>query len=158
MTAESLFSIAGYLVLPGWLILIFAPRWKHGAALISGVIIPVLLAFLYGWLVAANFSGTDGGYETLAGVRALFTNDYLLLAGWVHYLAFDLFVGSWIVRDAARLSISHFVVVPCLLLTFFFRTGRTAVVFVSPCRLESNVDTGRCLDGSFAHCIGVIGS
>lgn len=45
---------------------------------------------------------------------------WLLLAGWVHYLAFDLFIGSWEVRDAQRHGLSHLLVVPCLALTFLF--------------------------------------
>ena len=45
---------------------------------------------------------------------------WLLLAGWIHYLAFDLFVGSWEVRDAQERGIPHLAVVPCLLLTFMF--------------------------------------
>jgi hypothetical protein len=47
-------------------------------------------------------------------------NSWLLLAGWIHYLAFDLFLGAWQARQAQRLGISHFLVVPCLLLTFLF--------------------------------------
>jgi hypothetical protein len=48
----------------------------------------------------------------------LFRNEYLLLAGWIHYLAFDLFIGSWQVRDAERNGVPHLAVVPCLVLTF----------------------------------------
>ena len=44
--------------------------------------------------------------------------DGLLLAGWVHYLAFDLFVGSWEVEDARARGVSHWLVLPCLLCTF----------------------------------------
>jgi hypothetical protein len=44
----------------------------------------------------------------------------MLLAGWTHYLAFDLIVGSWEVRDARERGISHWLVVPCLALTFMF--------------------------------------
>jgi hypothetical protein len=50
----------------------------------------------------------------------LFQNKWLLLAGWIHYLAFDLFIGSWQVRDAAKQGISHWLVIPCLALTFMF--------------------------------------
>lgn len=53
-------------------------------------------------------------------MRRLFEDPYLLLAGWVHYLAFDLFIGSWEVRDAQRLRLPRLLVVPCLLLTFLF--------------------------------------
>ena len=44
----------------------------------------------------------------------------MLLAGWIHYLAFDLLIGSWEVRDARELGIPHLFVVPCLFLTFMF--------------------------------------
>jgi hypothetical protein len=118
LTAESLFSIAGTIVLPGWFLLIIFPRWKYSANVIAAVIIPLLLAFLYGWLIIAHMGGSDGGFGSLAEVRLLFSNDFLLLAGWVHYLAFDLFIGSWEVRDSQRHGIHHLVVIICLLLTF----------------------------------------
>lgn len=118
MAAESLFSVAGTVVLPGWFLLIFFPRWKYSAPIIAGVVIPVSLALLYAWLIVAHMGATDGGFGTLAEVRALFSNDFLLLAGWVHYLAFDLFIGSWQVRDAQRNDIHHLAVVPCLIMTF----------------------------------------
>ena len=44
----------------------------------------------------------------------------VLLAGWVHYLAFDLLVGAWIVRTARAEGIPHWAVMPCLILTFLF--------------------------------------
>ena len=50
----------------------------------------------------------------------LFQNQMMLLAGWVHYLAFDLFIGSWEVRDAQKIGIKHYSIVPCLVLTFIF--------------------------------------
>jgi hypothetical protein len=53
-------------------------------------------------------------------VTALFTNAWLLLAGWLHYLAFDLLIGTWEVRDAQERGIPHALVVPCLFLTFMF--------------------------------------
>ena len=53
-------------------------------------------------------------------MQKLFADPWLLLAGWVHYLVFDLFLGAWEVRDAQRLRIPHLLVVPCLVLTFLF--------------------------------------
>jgi hypothetical protein len=50
----------------------------------------------------------------------LFENRWALLAGWTHYLAFDLFVGTWEVRDARASGIPHLLVLPCLGLTFLF--------------------------------------
>ena len=106
------------LVLPGWLLLIFAPRWKWSARIIAGAVIPLLLALVYLYLIVTHFRGSEGGFGSLMEVSKLFQNPYNLLAGWVHYLAFDLFIGSWEVRDAQRVGVRHLLVVPCLALTF----------------------------------------
>ena len=120
MTADQVFSIANLVALAGWLILIFA-GWKRWAAgLVTGAILPLLLAIVYGALIATHWSGHQGGFGSLPAVALLFANPWLLLAGWIHYLAFDLFIGSWQVRDAAKRGISHWLVVPCLALTFMF--------------------------------------
>jgi hypothetical protein len=74
-----------------------------------------------------------GGFGSAAEVAILFSNPYLLTAGWVHYLAFDLFVGSWEVRDGKQQGINHFLVVPCLLLTFLL--GPTGLVLYLIIRL-----------------------
>ncbi len=53
-------------------------------------------------------------------VSQLFENPVVLLAGWIHYLAFDLWVGCWELTNAQKLGINHFLVIPCLFLTFMF--------------------------------------
>jgi hypothetical protein len=120
MSADSLFSFASILVLPGWLLLVLLPRWQYSATLVGAVVIPALLGLLYAWLIVSHIGSTDGGFGSLAEVRALFSNEFLLLAGWIHYLAFDLFIGSWEVRDAQRYGVHHLAVIPCLALTFLF--------------------------------------
>ena len=117
-SAELLFSIAGTIVAPGWALLVFRPSWRWSTGVIPGIIVPVILGTLYTGLILTNFFGAEGGFGSLADVARLFENRYLLLAGWVHYLTFDLFIGAWEVRDARRLRINHLLVVPCLLLTF----------------------------------------
>lgn len=118
MSPETLFSICGWLAVAGWLLLVFAPRWKWSARIIAALIIPLLLGLVYLYLIATHFGESGGGFGSLAQVSKLFQNPYNLLAGWVHYLAFDLFIGSWEVRDAERLKINHLLVIPCLILTF----------------------------------------
>jgi Domain of unknown function (DUF4281) len=118
MNAESLFRICNLVALIGWVILAVFPRRRWSAPLVTSILIPALLSSVYLVLIAARFGKGEGDFQSLAGVSALFADPYVLLAGWVHYLAFDLFVGSFEVRDAQRLGISHFVVLPCLFFTF----------------------------------------
>jgi hypothetical protein len=120
MTAEQVFSIANRLAILGWIVLIFAGRRRWVASLITGVFLPLLLAVTYCILLATHWGEGSGGFGTLAGVAALFANPWILLAGWIHYLAFDMFIGSWEVRDAQHRGISHLLVIPCLILTFIF--------------------------------------
>jgi hypothetical protein len=117
MTAEQLFSALNMAAVTAWLPLVFLPRARWASAVVP-VVVPTLLAVIYVLLLAATLGRTDGGFSSLAGVRALFENDWALLAGWAHYLAFDLFVGGWEVRDARQRGIRHLLVVPALVLTF----------------------------------------
>jgi hypothetical protein len=119
MTAGQLFSFCNFIVLPGWLLLVIAPRWRWTQR-IAALALPLALGVLYLTLVILYFHKSGGGFGSLPQVSKLFENPYMLLAGWIHYLAFDLFTGSWQVRDSERLRIAHAFVVPCLLLTFLF--------------------------------------
>lgn len=123
--ADSLFVIANLLVLPGWILLILAPRWRWSATLVAPVIVPSLLGITYVALLATNWPAA-GGVSRLDEVMLLFGSKNLVLAGWLHYLAFDLFIGSWQVRDAARIGLNHLAVVPCLLLTLLL--GPTGLI------------------------------
>jgi len=114
-----IFSIAGDLVLPVWLLLIIAPRWRWTQRLATFVV-PLLLATIYAALLVHGGRVEGGGFGSLAQVARLFTSQELLLAGWIHYLAFDLFTGAWETRDALRLGLSRWLVGPCVVLTFLF--------------------------------------
>jgi hypothetical protein len=117
MTAEQLFSILNLMTIAAWLLLLFLPRVRWTATVVP-VVMPLLLAVIYVVLVAATIGRSEGGFSSLADVRTLFDNPWSLLAGWVHYLAFDLFIGGWEVRDAQRLGIPHLLIAPALVLTF----------------------------------------
>ena len=119
MHPETLFSAAGKIAMVGWALLVFAPRWRWSQRMASAIV-PLTLAIVYLVLIGLYFVKSPGGFGTLAQVNQLFQNPWLLLAGWIHYLAFDLFLGAWQVRQAERLGISRFLVIPCLLLTFLF--------------------------------------
>jgi hypothetical protein len=117
MTAERLFSILNLIAMAAWLPLLFLPR-KRWATTVVPVVMPLLLAVVYVVLAAAMLPHSEGGFSSLAGVRTLFDNPWALLAGWTHYLAFDLFIGGWELRDAQQHGVPHLLVVPALVLTF----------------------------------------
>ena len=121
ITPDFLFSLANALALPGWALLVLAPRWRGTQALVLSGVWPLGLAVLYAAFIATHYLGAHGGaggFGSLAQVAALFQDPWALLAGWVHYLCFDLFVGAWQVRDAQRRGVPHAALVPALVLTF----------------------------------------
>jgi len=117
---DALFQIANPVALLGWLALALSPLAPRLTQMVAGLAIPLALAVLYAALILAHWSTAPGGFGSLSQVMALFTSPPVALAGWVHYLAFDMLVGAWIARTAARESISHLLVLPCLALTFLF--------------------------------------
>ena len=120
MTPETLFSIVNPIALVGWILLITLPRQRWVAHVVTAWAIPGLLAIAYVVVIATHILGSPGGFSTLPAVAALFGNPWLLVGGWIHYLAFDLLVGSWEARDARERGVPHLVLMPCLLLTFLF--------------------------------------
>ena len=118
---EALFSAAGALATSGWAALALSPTrtaWALPARRYAGRVVPLLLALVYAALIVRHWG--PGGYGSLAEVRALFDVPQLLLAGWLHYLAFDLFVGAWIAERGAALGMPHLLLLPLWLLTFLF--------------------------------------
>ena len=142
MDLEQLFSTAGTIAIVGWLFLVSVPQ-KPFTQVIAGVIAPLILAAMYLILIASNIRDAEGGFGSLADVTKLFQKPELLLAGWIHYLAFDLFIGAWEVRDAQRNQIPHLLVLPSLVMTFMLgpigllfyfaiRTAKTRTLSLSP--------------------------
>lgn len=120
MDLATLFLVCNNGVLPAWLLLAVAPGWVWTQRLVHSVWIPLLLGVVYAVLIASSVGADspDGAsFGSLEGVMRFFTVPAAALAGWVHYLVFDLFVGAWEVRDARRQRIPHLAVIPCLALT-----------------------------------------
>ena len=123
LTPDFLFSLANPAALLGWALLVLAPRWRGTRAVVLSGALPLLLAAAYAVLIATHYLGPhggEGGFGSLDDVAALFRDRWALLAGWVHYLCFDMWTGAWELRDAQRRGMPHGLLVPCLLLTFMF--------------------------------------
>jgi hypothetical protein len=96
ITPDLVFSLASNLALITWIALAASPyraAWAPRVRLLAGRVVPLLFAVVYVALFLANGMG-GGGYDSLAAVQRLMAVPGLLTAGWLHYLAFDLFVGA----------------------------------------------------------------
>ena len=120
MNPDALFQVANPIALVGWIALALSPLAPRALGLLAGTVVPIVLSAGYAALVLVHWSSGQGGFDSLRSVEQLFQNRWLLLAGWVHYLAFDLLLGAWEVRTARREGIAHLQLLPCLLATFLF--------------------------------------
>ena len=84
------------------LILLILPRWKFTLGVICTAVIPFTQGLIYVGLFLSQLASVPEGadFGSLAQISAMFSNPYVLAAGWIHYLAFDLFVGAWEVFDS----------------------------------------------------------
>jgi hypothetical protein len=119
LSLDALFSVASAVAAAGWLALALVPlRFSFPRKV--AVIVALGIATLYTALIGIYWAQGQGGFGSLDDVSRLFDPRGLLLAGWVHYLAFDLLIGTWEREEARRTGISRVVLVPSLLLTFLF--------------------------------------
>ena len=91
MNPQKIFSICNLVAMGGWMLLLFTPRNHWVSTGLAGRVVPLLLATVYLCLLVAHWGEGAGGFGSLKEVEALFANPWMLLAGWIHYLAFDLF-------------------------------------------------------------------
>lgn len=113
---EAIFSFANSLALLSWITLIVFPYKKWTSQYLFAIPI-TLLSLSYLALAFWAFDG-EGGFSSLGEVMTLFENEKAVLVGWIHYLAFDLMVGLYIVNNAMKHQINRFVIVPALGFTF----------------------------------------
>ena len=114
------FSAINIIAMIGWALLAFTPRGPKIHALVFYLGIG-LLALIYSVglisLVTSEGGLDFGAFGSIEGIRGLFGSDAGIVIGWTHYLAFDLFVGQWIAKDADHKKISRLVQLPILFLT-----------------------------------------
>jgi len=118
MSPEDYFSMVGPAAMTGWAILVLGPRRFAALNAVPLWIIPVGLSVVYSVLVLTWLSSAEGGFDSLASVALLFENEWALLAGWVHYLAFDLFVGAVMAARMDRMGVDRLIQAPILICIF----------------------------------------
>ena len=121
MTPSDVFSLSNLIALLMWVLMILLPKWKVTRFLIDFKAIPIVLSVVYViYIVQAMLIGGLMDFGSLSSVMELFTSENAALAGWVHYLAFDLLIGMWILNQNKDLNIPQILIAPCLFLTFMF--------------------------------------
>ena len=117
---EIVFQIANSLAPVAWLLLILFPK----SNLLKGILkygFISLLGLTYIVLVGSNITELEpDSFSTLSNIKALFTEDLMVTAGWIHYLAFDLFVGLYIVNEGVLIEMKRWKYTLCLPFTFMF--------------------------------------
>jgi hypothetical protein len=120
MITEIIFNLSNFLALIGWLVLMLFPASRFvRVTIISGGLI-LLFAICYLGLIIAHFPMAEGDFSSLAGLMQFYENTEMVVAGWLHYLAFDLFAGVWITLNARSFNFRHWWIIPSLFLTFMF--------------------------------------
>ncbi|MFM8709358.1 MAG: ABA4-like family protein [Planctomycetia bacterium] len=119
--AETFFQATNTLALVAWIALVLAPGRRAVSGVACAVVVPAALAFAYAAVIGWKFATLGpppGDVMTLAGLRQVFSDDWVFAAAWTHYLVFDMVVGAWIARDAVRLGIPWPLRSLALVLTF----------------------------------------
>ncbi len=102
------FSLSSLLVMPFWFLMIFLPRWKYTKTIIASPYIIVPAALLYAILILPNIGSTFAqlANPNLAGISKLLGSSSGATIGWVHFLAFDLFVGRYAYLESQKRNLN----------------------------------------------------
>jgi hypothetical protein len=122
MVLESVFRVANFGAVIGWVVLLAAALfgWDRGRDRVAGIFIPLLLAGAYVVILAGHWDAAYGDFSSLAGVQALFRQPAAMLAGWMHYLAFDMLIGVMLAKRMMEEGVPRILRMVVLPLTFFF--------------------------------------
>ena len=124
-TFEVIYLWANLIVLPLWLLLIFLPSSNLSKVLINSITIPLLfsIAYIYAayqiFLLEIPIYNALNLYQGIDELYSLFADEGFLLIFWLHFLAINLFVGSWIARDGVRNNIAKKIIFLPLILIYF---------------------------------------
>ena len=101
-------------VLPLWITLIFFPNSRLCLIFISSIFLPVIFSLIYGYIIYQLIAGGQNIFDSfdlylgIENLHSLFSNDIFLLIFWIHFLGINLFLGSWVSRDALRYNVPKF--------------------------------------------------
>jgi hypothetical protein len=118
MTPDLVFNSINLLALIIWLVLFIVPFSKLYNVLIRSGLVFVIFALAYSFIMISFFNADLGSLNSLDGIRALLDNEWAFVAGWIHYLSFDLLAGVWILNDSVKAGIKRAWIIVPLIFTF----------------------------------------
>ena len=131
-TFEAIYLWANFGVLPFWLMLIFIPNSKATQIFVNSVILPLIFAVAYGYTIYQTILLDEPIFEifklylSLDNLYTVFAIESFLLVFWLHFLALNLFLGSWVARDGVKYNMPRKLVFIPLILIYF--TGPIGLV------------------------------
>ncbi len=132
LTLENIYIYSNYSILPFWVMLILIPNSRFTQIIINSIIIPLILASVYVYvlnqaiLMDETISGIFKLYLSIDNLYTIFATESFLLIFWIHFLAVNLFLGSWVSRDAFKYNIPKKITVFPLILIYL--TGPLGLV------------------------------
>ena len=120
MSFETLNQLISIPVFVSWILMMALPRWKGTHRFLYSDIVPVGIGAIYFSIAAQYLPGWLSSFQNLESIAKFMAKPDLLFIGWIHYLAFDLFVGRSILADSQRRGVPHILMVPCLFVTLMF--------------------------------------
>ena len=125
LTFENIYMWTNIGVLPFWLLLIFIPNSKFTRFFTNSIIIPLILSCAYGYVVYKailldeNIYDIFNLYIDIDNLYTIFATESFLLIFWLHFIAINLFLGSWIARDGTKYNLPRVIVGITLVLVYF---------------------------------------
>ena len=123
-TTEMFYLWVNIGVLPFWILIIFFPQ-SHLCKYLTTSIFPIFLlsaAYIFilykAYLGSFDFANNFSLYLGLSSVSELFRDDYYLLMFWTHFVAVNLFIGGWILKDAQKLYVNRIILTFPLIITY----------------------------------------
>ena len=132
LTFENIYLWTNFGILPFWLMLIFIPNSKITRIFVNSIILPLVLAATYVYVVYQAILLDESMFDifklylSLDNLYTVFATENFLLIFWIHFLALNLFLGSWVSRDGAKYNMSRSLVSVPLIIIYF--TGPLGLV------------------------------
>ncbi len=132
LTFENIYMWANFGLMPFWLMLIIIPNSKFTQFFINSVILPLILSVTYVYIIYQTILLDEPVFDVfklylgLDNLYTLFATESFLLVFWLHFLALNLFLGSWVSKDGVKYNISRNLVFIPLILIYF--TGPLGLV------------------------------